>query len=79
MSESKSNRQVMLGIMLGLVAWGCYLAVGNYVQHHNLLGSLIIIGCVALFLAFWLAALAVRRARRDSDDEADSDDETDSD
>ena len=58
----------MMWIMLGLVAWGCYLAVGDYLQSHNLFRALTTIVCVALFLAVWLGALAIRRARGQSDE-----------
>jgi len=52
-------------IMVALLVWGGYLAIG-IVQtggnHANIRG-LIVFGCVLAFLGFWLAALAVRQRR----------------
>jgi drug/metabolite transporter (DMT)-like permease len=72
MPENKTNRQIIPWIVCGLVAWGCYLAVGDYLRNHNLLRSLTTIVCVAIFLAVWLTALAIRRGRRDPEDEKQS-------
>jgi uncharacterized membrane protein YjjB (DUF3815 family) len=63
MANSNPNRQVITVIVLGLAAWGVYLAIGDYLSNHNLLRSAATIACVAIFLAIWLTALAVRRAR----------------
>lgn len=73
MSDSQSNRQIILWIIAGLVAWGVYLAVGDYLRNQNLLRSLMTIGCVAAFLAVWLIALAMRRHHDAADQEIESD------
>jgi hypothetical protein len=69
MPANTTNRQIIPWIVYGLVAWGIYLAVGDYLRNHNLLRSLTTIVCVAIFLAVWLTALAIRRGRRDPEDE----------
>ena len=68
MPDRNSNRQIVAWIIAGLVAWGIYLAVGDYLQNQNLLRSLVTIVCMAAFLAVWLIALAVRR-RRDASEQ----------
>jgi drug/metabolite transporter (DMT)-like permease len=69
MSHRNPNRQIIAWIVAGLVAWGVYLAVGDYLRNQNLLRSLVTLACVAAFLAMWLIALAVRRGREASDQE----------
>lgn len=52
-------------IMVGLLLWGGYLAIG-VVQtggNHASIRGFIVFGCVLAFLGFWLAALAVRQRR----------------
>ncbi len=72
MSDRRSNRQIMSWIVLGLVAWGLYLALGDYLRNHNLLRSLVTVLCVAAFLAIWLAAMAVRRWRSGNERDVDA-------
>lgn len=67
-------------IMLGLVAWGLFLAAGSYYGGVDRLGDNflrhdwrrfgIVAGFVAAFLAFWGAMLYSRRRRldREADD-----------
>jgi hypothetical protein len=61
------NRQFTLtrGIMLALLVWGGYLAVGavRAPGNHAVWRGLIVFGCTLAFLGFWMAALAVRRSR----------------
>ena len=73
MSDSRSNHQIIYWIIAGLVAWGAYLAIGDYLRNQNLARSLVTIGCVAAFLAVWLIALAMRRGRDAADQEIESD------
>jgi hypothetical protein len=73
MANSTANRQVITVIVLGLAAWGLYLAIGDYLSNHNLLRSAATIACVAIFLGIWLTALAVRRARETSNRHSQSD------
>lgn len=69
MPHRNPNRQIIAWIIAGLVAWGVYLAIGDYLRNQNLLRSLVTLVCVAAFLAMWLIALAVRRRREASDQE----------
>lgn len=61
---------VVAGLMLALLAWGIYLAIGAYqaglTQHtaKPIYRGLIVFGFTALFLAFWGVMLLVRRARQ---------------
>jgi len=73
MSDRRSNRQVVLWIGLGLVAWGLYLALGDYLRNHNLLRSLVTVLCISAFLAVWFAAMAVRRWRNSGERNTDTD------
>ncbi len=47
----------------GLIVWGIAQAIGAYTLNYNPLRPLIVIGCVAAFLGFWLALLAVWKKR----------------
>jgi hypothetical protein len=67
MADPKANRQILTAIVLGLAAWGVYLAIGDYLANQNLLRCIATIACVAIFLGIWLTALAIRRARDTSD------------
>jgi hypothetical protein len=53
------------GIMLALLAWGGYLAIGavRAPGNHAVWRGLIVFGCTIAFLGFWMAALVVRRRR----------------
>ncbi len=68
-SRAATNRKIIRGIMLGLAAWGLVLALGDYLVNHNARRPLVIVGCVALFITFWLAMLVLGRPG-DSGDEA---------
>jgi protein-S-isoprenylcysteine O-methyltransferase Ste14 len=54
-------------IMVGLLVWGGYLALGAVQAggRHPALRGLIVLGCSVVFLGFWLAALWVRQRRLD--------------
>ncbi len=66
MSQSQSNRRIVLWIVAGLIAWGAYLAIGDYVQNQNWRRSAVTIACVAVFLIIWLVAMATGRRGRES-------------
>jgi type VI protein secretion system component VasK len=63
------NRRVLALVALAVAAWGLLLAAGAYFQpgaDHPVRDPRrfwIVLGCVALFLAFWGLALWVRRRR----------------
>jgi membrane protein DedA with SNARE-associated domain len=60
-------------IMLGVTAWGIFLAVGSYLGgidpaggsflRHDVRRSLVILACVAGFLTFWALMLRSRERR----------------
>ena len=52
-------------IMLGLVVWGGYLAVGSYLHGQTLhwQRAAIVFGMTVLFAGFWMLMLAVRKRR----------------
>jgi membrane protein DedA with SNARE-associated domain len=52
-----------LVIWAGLFAAGAYLEMGADEPHHDLRKPLIIMGCMAAFLAFWGLALWLRKRR----------------
>jgi hypothetical protein len=60
------NRQLIVGLFVALAAWGLYLAVGSYVYKQDVRRPLIVFGCVAAFLGFWLVMLAARNRRKRS-------------
>lgn len=50
-------------IMVGVVAWGVFHAVGAYRYNHDVRRALMVLGCVAAFLSFWGAMLWSRKRR----------------
>jgi hypothetical protein len=54
-------------IMVGLLVWGGYLALGaiRAPGNHATWRGLIVFGCTLAFLGLWAAALAVRKRRID--------------
>jgi hypothetical protein len=62
MSEADEKRKIVFWIVLGIVAWGIVLAVGDYWANHDPRRPLIIMACVVLFVGFWMAMLRTRRS-----------------
>ena len=64
--QEPRQRQIPLTaiIMTALLVWGGYLAIGavRAPGHHAMLKGLVVFGCTAVYLGFWLVALAWRRA-----------------
>ncbi|HJT32106.1 MAG TPA: hypothetical protein VJ783_08685 [Pirellulales bacterium] len=58
-----SQNRLILIIMAAVVAWGGFLALGNYLAGHNWRGPAMVMGCVVAFLVFWGLMLASRRRR----------------
>ena len=58
-------KYLVLGLFVGLIAWGLYLAVGAAFSGHNIWRGVVVMVCFALFLGwFWgLQWLYVRRHR----------------
>ncbi len=59
-----SQRNLMLLIMGLMVAWSLYVAVGAYLYNYNPWRVVVILGCMAFFLGFWLLALWNRNRRQ---------------
>jgi CHASE2 domain-containing sensor protein len=56
--------RIIRWIMIGIVAWGLFHAIGAWRLNHDPRRMLVVLGCVAAFLGFWLTMLAAwRRAR----------------
>jgi CHASE2 domain-containing sensor protein len=49
--------------MAGIVAWGLVHGIGAWQFNHDPRRLLVVLGCVAGFLGFWLVMLAARRRR----------------
>lgn len=63
----QNGNRVMLWIMLAVLAWGAFHALGAFLNHEdraNPVRPLIVLACVVAFNAFWLALLWTRKARR---------------
>lgn len=58
-----AGEKILRAIMLALVAWGVVQAIGAWLFNGDPLRPLIVLGCMAGFLGFWLAMLSVRRRR----------------
>ena len=52
-----SPRLLFALIMGGMVLWGAYVALGAYLYNYNPWRGVIVMGCVGLFLGFWLLLL----------------------
>jgi hypothetical protein len=59
--HSSGGRWMTLLIVLGLAAWGAYLATGAYLFNHNPWRGVVILGCVATFIGGWFWLLRTRR------------------
>jgi hypothetical protein len=66
-AEARTGRRWILWITVGVALWGAFHAVGAYTLNHNPWRAAMVLGAVAMFLAFWWALLAVaaRRPRPD--------------
>lgn len=58
-----NQRRVYLWIVLGLVAWGLFHAVGAYRFNHNPWRGVVVFSATAAFLGVWALLLAHRRRR----------------
>ena len=51
-------------LVAALAAWGLYHAVGAFLFNKDVRRGLVVLACMALFLAFWLSLLRVRKSRQ---------------
>lgn len=63
MDDSVVGKRLIVAIMVGVAAWGAYQAIGAWRLNHDVRRTLVVAGCVAAFLGFWGAMLAVRARR----------------
>jgi hypothetical protein len=59
-AHMKSSRWGLAGIMLAVLAWGTWLAIGAVRYNGDLWRGVIVLGSVAIFLGGWLLLLAAR-------------------
>lgn len=57
------NKKVLWGIMLAVLTWGAFHAVGAYRFNHNPWRGVVVMACVLGFLGFWAAMLQARKSR----------------
>ena len=50
-------------IMLAVLAWGIFHAIGAYTFNWNIYRPMMVIGCSLVFLGFWLVMLQSRKRR----------------
>jgi hypothetical protein len=62
-SPPVSNRTILIWIMLALAAWGIFHAFGAWLLNYDVRRPLIVIGCMAAFLAFWGLLLWTRHRK----------------
>ncbi len=70
---SAPGRKVLIGLTLALAVWGIYHAVGAYFGgfggenlRHDFARSLVVLGCMGAFLAFWWWLVLTRKPRSQS-------------
>ena len=63
MDETTSRTRLIWGVMAAVAVWGAVLAVGAWRFNHNVWRAVLVAGCVAAFLGFWGAMLAIRARR----------------
>jgi hypothetical protein len=51
------------GLVAALAVWGLYLAVGAFRFNHDVWRGVVVFGCMAAFLGFWLVMMKLRRNR----------------
>ena len=57
------NVRLIVLIILGVLAWGTFHAVGAYYFNHDIRRPLVVLGCTVAFLSFWLLMLRSRSRR----------------
>lgn len=64
-ADFRVQRILIQAIMVALLVWGGYLAIGAVRAggNHPALRGLIVLACSLFFIAFWWIALTVRQRR----------------
>ncbi|MEX2142105.1 MAG: hypothetical protein WD894_22755 [Pirellulales bacterium] len=65
--QNDPSRRWIVLLVAALAAWGLYHAVGAFLFNKDVRRGLVVFACMALFLAFWLLLLMVRKKRRERD------------
>jgi hypothetical protein len=55
--------RIIRWVVLGVLAWGLFHAVGAWRFNNNPLRAVVVLACVLGFLGFWMMMLAVRQRR----------------
>ena len=55
--------RIIRWVVLGVLAWGVFHAVGAWRYNNNPLRAVVVLACVLGFLGFWMTMLAVRQRR----------------
>lgn len=50
-------------LIVGVLAWGIYHAVGAYRLNHNPYRALVVLACVGGYLGFWILLMWRRQSR----------------
>jgi ABC-type transport system involved in Fe-S cluster assembly fused permease/ATPase subunit len=58
-----SSRTILTIVMAALALWAVYIAVGAYWYNFNPWRAVVVLGCMAAFLGFWLLMLWARARR----------------
>jgi len=58
--------RIIRWVVLGVLAWGLFHAVGAWRYNNNPLRAVVVLACVLGFLGFWMTMLAVRQRRLSS-------------
>jgi len=60
-----SQRRLAILIIVGVLSWGLYHARGAYLLNHNPARAAVVLGCVLLFLAAFVAVFLTSRRKLD--------------
>ena len=61
--ENDPSRRWIVLLMAVLAGWGLYHAVGAFLFNKDVRRGLVVLACTALFLAFWMLLLRLRKRR----------------
>ncbi len=66
-----THRSVFGWIVLALLAWGVFLAIGVYLVTRDPRQPWVVLGCISLFVGGWLMLLRFGRSGRAADEDDD--------
>jgi hypothetical protein len=59
---SQQSRLIWI-LIVAVLAWGIYHAIGAYRFNHNPYRAVVVLGCVVAYLGFWMLLLKRRQSR----------------